>query len=54
MMRVVTTGFRPYTGGQWQVDWTLWQVSTRFDGRGLFAQSDGGTLWEFVKIHEVW
>ncbi|RSL46445.1 hypothetical protein CEP54_013859 [Fusarium duplospermum] len=32
--------------------WTLWQVSARSDGRGLVAERDGGTLWEFVKVHE--
>ena len=30
---------------------TLWQVSARFDGRGVFAERDGGTLWEFAKVH---
>ncbi|KAI5455592.1 hypothetical protein BGZ63DRAFT_397988 [Mariannaea sp. PMI_226] len=33
--------------------WTLWQVSARSDGRGVYAQSDGGTLWEFVKIDDM-
>lgn len=33
--------------------WTLWQVSARSDGHGIVAQRDGGTLWEFVKVHGV-
>lgn len=30
---------------------TLWQVSARPGGSGCFAEWDGGTLWEFVKVH---
>lgn len=30
--------------------WTQWQLSARLDGSGIFAERDGGTLWEFVKI----
>ncbi|KAF4964027.1 hypothetical protein FSARC_8025 [Fusarium sarcochroum] len=30
--------------------WTQWQVSSRDDGGGVFAEKDKGTLWEFVKI----
>ncbi|KAH7244574.1 uncharacterized protein BKA55DRAFT_574123 [Fusarium redolens] len=30
--------------------WTQWQVSVQGDGRGVFAERDGGTLWEFVEI----
>ncbi|KAH7273307.1 hypothetical protein MRS44_001797 [Fusarium solani] len=32
--------------------WTLWQVSARSNGRGVVAERDGGTLWEFAKVHE--
>ncbi|KAK9442535.1 hypothetical protein VB005_03598 [Metarhizium brunneum] len=31
--------------------WTHWQLSARADGSGLFAERDGGTLWEFVELH---
>ncbi|KAF4452129.1 dynamin family protein [Fusarium austroafricanum] len=30
--------------------WTQWQVSVRYDGTGVFAERDDGTLWEFVEI----
>ncbi|KAK7425097.1 hypothetical protein QQX98_000011 [Neonectria punicea] len=33
--------------------WTLWQVSARSDGHGVNAERDGGTLWEFAKVHEL-
>ncbi|KFA78094.1 hypothetical protein S40288_10309 [Stachybotrys chartarum IBT 40288] len=41
-------------GGYWikLLDWwTYWQLSARTDHHGVFVQRDGGTLWEFAKVH---
>ncbi|VUC36734.1 unnamed protein product [Clonostachys rosea] len=31
--------------------WTQRQLCARGDGKGVFWQQDGGTLWEFVEVH---